>query len=56
MKLKEAQEKIIKLCNIPFSEMFTEDDFEELRSKCTWIWTTQNGVKGYKVAGTNGNS
>lgn len=27
MKLKEAQEKIIKLCNIPFSEMFTEGDF-----------------------------
>ena len=27
MKLKEAQEKIIKLCNIPFSEIFTEDDF-----------------------------
>ena len=37
-------------------QMPTEDDFEELRSKCTWIWTTQNGVKGYKVAGTNGNS
>ena len=30
MKLKEAQEKIIKLCNIPFSEMFTEDDFETI--------------------------
>lgn len=27
MKLKEAQEKIIKLCNIPFSEIFTDDDF-----------------------------
>lgn len=30
MKLKEAQEKIIKLCNIPFSEIFTEDDFETI--------------------------
>lgn len=27
MKLKEAQEKIIRLCNIPFSELFTEEDF-----------------------------
>ena len=30
MKLKEAQERIIKLCNIPFSEIFTEDDFETI--------------------------
>lgn len=30
MKLKEAQEKIIKLCNIPFSEIFTDDDFETI--------------------------
>lgn len=30
MKLKEAQEKIVKLCNIPFLEMFTEDDFETI--------------------------
>lgn len=30
MKLKEAQEKIIKLCNIPFSKIFTDDDFETI--------------------------
>ena len=30
MKLKEAQEKIIKLCNIPFSEIFTDADFETI--------------------------
>ena len=28
----------------------------ELRTKCTWTWTTQNGKNGYKVTGTNGNS
>ena len=28
MKLKEAQERIIKICNIPFSELFDEADFE----------------------------
>ena len=29
----------------------------ELREKCTWKWTTQNGVNGYKVTSkSNGNS
>ena len=28
----------------------------ELRTNCTWTWTTQNGKNGYKVTGTNGNS
>ena len=27
MKLKEAQEKILTICNIPFSELFDEEDF-----------------------------
>jgi len=27
MKLKEAQKRILELCNIPFSEIFNEDDF-----------------------------
>ena len=32
-------------------------EFDELRKHCTWQWTTQNGVKGYKVTSkTNGNS
>lgn len=34
----------------------TEDDWYELLNNCSWSWTTQNGVKGYKVSGTNGNS
>lgn len=36
--------------------MPTYDQLSELKSKCTWAWTTQNGVKGYKVTGLNGNS
>ena len=36
--------------------MPTLDEQEELLSKCTWTWTTQNGVNGYKVTGPNGNS
>ena len=31
MKLKEAQEKIIQLCNIPFLEIFNEADFETIK-------------------------
>jgi hypothetical protein len=37
--------------------MPTHDEFMELIEKCSWTWTTQNGVKGYKVTSkTNGNS
>lgn len=36
--------------------MPTFDEMEELCNKCTWTWTTQNGTKGYKVTGPNGNS
>ena len=34
----------------------TKAELVELNNKCTWNWTTQNGVKGYKVTGPNGNS
>ena len=37
--------------------MPTEGEFDELKSKCTWTWTTQGGKNGYKVTSkTNGNS
>ena len=31
-------------------------EFEELRNKCDWTWTSQGGHNGYKVTGPNGNS
>ena len=34
----------------------TKAEQDELRDNCTWTWTTQNGVNGYKVTGPNGNS
>ena len=34
----------------------TKKEMEELVDKCTWQWTTQIGVNGYKVIGPNGNS
>ena len=37
--------------------MPTKTEQDELRTNCTWTWTTQNGVYGYKVTSkTNGNS
>ena len=36
--------------------MPTEDELDELRTKCTWTWTIQNNVNGYKVTGPSGAS
>ena len=36
--------------------MPTKTEQDELRSQCTWTWTTQNGVEGRLVTGPNGNS
>ena len=36
--------------------MPTYAEWEELRTKCTWSWTTQNGKNGSLVTGPNGNS
>ena len=36
--------------------MPTDAEWTELRENCTWTWTTQNGVSGRLVSGTNGNS
>lgn len=35
--------------------MPTLTEQQELRDNCSWEWMTQNGVKGYKVTGQNGN-
>ena len=35
--------------------MPTKAEYEELIYNCTWTWTTQNDVNGYKVTGKNGN-
>lgn len=36
--------------------MPTEDEWTELRTKCTWTWLSLNEVDGYRVSGPNGNS
>ncbi|MDY4850392.1 MAG: InlB B-repeat-containing protein [Paludibacteraceae bacterium] len=36
--------------------MPTETEWTELRTNCTWTWKTLNGVNGYEVKSTNGNS
>jgi len=32
----------------------TDAELTELHEKCTWTWTTLNGVNGYEVKGKNG--
>lgn len=34
-------------------QMPSKTQMEELRTKCTWQWTTRNGVKGYLVKSKN---
>ncbi len=36
--------------------MPTHSENEELVKKCSWVWTTKNGHKGYVVTGPNGKS
>ena len=36
--------------------MPTKDEIRELVNKCSWEWTSVNGVNGQKVTGPNGNS
>ena len=36
--------------------MPTRKEIQELVKKCSWKWTTYNGVKGQLVTGPNGNS
>jgi len=35
--------------------MPTKEEWSEIVTECTWIWTTQNGVNGRLVIGKNGN-
>ena len=34
----------------------TMAEFVELDDRCTWTWTSYNGINGFKVTGPNGNS
>ena len=34
----------------------TKAECQELNNRCTWTWTSYNGINGYKVTGPNGNS
>lgn len=36
--------------------MPTKEEIDELIKKCSWKWTTQNGIYGYIVTGTTGQS
>lgn len=36
--------------------MPTKDEFDELLSRCTWIWSKYEGHRGYFVVGSTGNA
>ncbi len=36
--------------------MPTQSEIRELCDECSWLWTSVNGINGYKVTGPNGNS
>ena len=40
----------------PMWRMPTKEQHDELRTTCTWTWTTQNGVNGALFSGPNGNT
>ena len=35
--------------------MPTEAEFQELKDRCTWTWSSYKGENGYKITGPNGN-
>ena len=52
----EAEDDIAR---VKFGEHWripTDAEWTELRENCTWKWTSQSGINGYKVTATNGNS
>ena len=52
----EAEDDIAHVCWGDNWRMPTNAEYDELFNNCTWSWVTQNGVKGYRITGTNGNS
>ncbi len=36
--------------------MATYAEWDELKTECTWTWTTLNGISGHEVKGSNGNT
>ena len=53
--LDEADDAATAKLGSPW-RMPTIDEIQELIDKCTWTWTTQDGVNGYQVDGPNGNA
>ena len=52
----EAEDDAAQVCWGGKWRMPTKDELLELQGKCTWSWTTQNGIGGYNVTGPNGNA
>ena len=50
----EAEDDVASVRLGDLWRMPTEDEWRELRNKCTWTWTSVNDVEGYQVSNSNG--
>jgi len=48
-------DEVIKAWDQPW-RMPSKEEAEELLDKCTWTFTTKDGIEGYQVKGPNGNT
>ena len=51
----DAEDDLVRLGNKKW-RMPTKEEWMELNQKCSWEWTSLNGVNGMLVKGRNGNS
>lgn len=52
----DAKDDVARVCWGGQWHMPSAYEMEELIHKCTWTWTKEKGIEGYKVTGPNGNS
>lgn len=52
----EKEDDAANAKNGGYWRMPTDKEWTELLTECSWTWATQNGIKGRRVTGPNGNS
>ena len=52
MRIKSFVMVFLAAAAASLAAMPTKQELSDLNSKCSWYWTTMNGVKGWLVSGT----
>lgn len=52
--LLDAKDDVAYIKLEGYWRMPTQTEFQELLNNCSWTWTTQNSITGYKITGPNG--